>query len=69
MKRGWLLAEMPSRERLDVVAEGLPILLKSADDLLAASTELKRHPRAASILEGHATEELAKILRSCGSRR
>jgi len=62
MKRGWLLASMPSGRRLDVIAEGLPVLLKSADDLLAAATALNDHRRAASILEGHATEELAKIL-------
>lgn len=62
MRRGSALAQLSASRRLDVISEGLPILLKSADDLLNASEELRAHPRAASILEGHATEELAKIL-------
>lgn len=62
MKRGSALAQLSASRRLDVISEGLPILLKSADDLLKASEDLKAHPRAASILEGHAAEELAKIL-------
>jgi|TARA_R100000365_G_C2740034_1_gene68770 hypothetical protein len=62
MKRGRVLAQLPPAQQLDVIAEGLPILLKSADDLLLAAEQLTGHPRAASILEGHATEELAKIL-------
>jgi hypothetical protein len=62
MRRGWLLAQMPAARQLEVIADGLPILLKSADDLFLASAALTDHPRAASILEGHAIEEVSKIL-------
>ncbi|KQZ47450.1 hypothetical protein [Ensifer sp. Root558] len=62
MKRGRLLGQLSPARQLDVIAEGLPVLLKSADDLLKAADELDAHPRASAILVGHATEELAKLL-------
>ena len=62
MKRGRVLTNLPQRKQLEVIAEGLPILMKSACDLLAASKTLGEHHRAATILEGHAMEEVAKIL-------
>jgi hypothetical protein len=62
MKRGRVLANLPQPKQLDLIAEGLPILMKSASDLLAASKALGEHHRAATILEGHALEEIAKIL-------
>ena len=62
MKRGRVLSNLPQAKQLDVIAEGLPILMKSAGDLLAASRALGEHHRAATILEGHAMEEIAKIL-------
>ena len=37
MKRGRVLVNLPPSKQLDLIAEGLPILMKSADDLLAAS--------------------------------
>lgn len=45
-----------------MIAEGLPILLKSADELLTASERIEDHPRSAAILIGQSTEELSKIL-------
>ncbi|MCH7775912.1 MAG: hypothetical protein IH878_05140 [Gemmatimonadetes bacterium] len=62
MKRGRVLPNLPQPKQLDVIAEGLPILMKSAGDLLGASKALVEHHRAATILEGHAMEEVAKIL-------
>jgi hypothetical protein len=62
MKRGRVLCQLSSTEQLDVIAEGLPILLKSADELLLAAEALDGHSRAASIIKGHASEELAKTL-------
>ncbi|RUV67246.1 hypothetical protein EOA50_29680 [Mesorhizobium sp. M1A.F.Ca.IN.020.30.1.1] len=62
MKRGRTLANLPASAQLDLIAEGLPILMKSAGDLLAAARSLEGHPRSASILLGHSLEEVAKIL-------
>lgn len=62
MKRARVLPNLPQSKQLDVIAEGLPILMKSAGELLAASKTLGEHHRAADILHGHAMEEVAKIL-------
>jgi hypothetical protein len=62
MRRGATLAHLSQPRQLDVIAEGLPILMKSAEDLLSASKALVGHHRSATILEGHAMEEIAKIL-------
>lgn len=62
MKRGRVLAQLTPARQLDIVAEGLPILLKSADELMTAAEALDDHSRAAAILMGQATEELSKIL-------
>src|SRR5258708_37178734 len=65
MRRGRVLPNLPQPKQLDVIADGLPILMKSAGDLLAASKALGEHHRAATILKGHAMEEIAKILSCC----
>jgi len=62
MRRGRVLANLPQTQQLNVIAEGLPILMNSADGLLAASKALVERDRAATILKGHAMEEVAKIL-------
>ena len=62
MKGLRILANVHDNERFDIIAEGLPILMKSAEDLLLASEAFEGHQRAASILIGQATEELAKVL-------
>jgi hypothetical protein len=62
MKRGRALAQLTPAQQLDIIAEGLPILLKSAGELMAAAEALDNHTRAAAILEAQATEELSKIL-------
>jgi hypothetical protein len=48
--------------RLDFIAEGLPIILKSAQGFWNASCLLDQSRREASVLEGFAEEECAKIL-------
>ena len=62
MRRGRVIANMSADKQLDLIAEGLPILMRSAADLLSAATALSGHSRASKILEGHALEEAAKIL-------
>ena len=57
-----LLCQMSQPERLAFLAEGLPIILASAQGFWAASRELGGHAREAVVLAGHAEEEAAKIL-------
>lgn len=53
---------MPHCKRLDFIAEGLPIILDSAQGFWLAAEQLKDHPREARVLQGYAAEEAAKIL-------
>lgn len=56
------LTSLPPEQRWTILAQGLPLLLKSAEELYAASRAVKDQPRIREILEGHAAEEAAKIL-------
>ncbi|SDR15418.1 DUF2513 domain-containing protein [Pseudovibrio sp. Tun.PSC04-5.I4] len=56
------LCNMPYNDRIKFIAEGLPIILKSAQSLWHASQRLSDAPREANILIGLAKEEAAKIL-------
>lgn len=56
------LCQMSQPERLAFLAEGLPIILASAQGFWAASRELGGHAREAVVLAGLAREEAAKIL-------
>jgi hypothetical protein len=56
------LANMQPKQRWEVIAQGLPLLLKSAEGLDASSRGVKDSARSRDILEGHASEEGAKIL-------
>lgn len=56
------LCSMSNNDRLDFIAEGLPIILKSAQGFWDASRQLEKSPREASVLEGFAEEEAAKSL-------
>ena len=56
------LCQLPQQQRLDFIAEGLPIILNSAQGFWAASQKLEDLPREAKVLEGFAEEEAAKIL-------
>ncbi|MDX5955963.1 MULTISPECIES: hypothetical protein [Azospirillum] len=62
LRRGRILPNLPQSQQLDLIADGLPVLMKSAQDLLSASKRLGERGRVAIMLESHATEELAKAL-------
>ena len=56
------LCQMSQSERLVFIAEGLPIILASAQGFWYASRKLSGHVREAVVLARHAEEEAAKIL-------
>lgn len=62
MRRGRILQNLSQSKQMDVIAEGLPVLMKSAGDLLSASRNLGERGRVAIMLQSHAAEELAKVL-------
>ena len=53
---------MKHDERLVFLAEGLPIILSSANGFWSASQQLETMPREAEVLKNHAEEEAAKVL-------
>lgn len=57
-----LLCQMSPTDRLTFMAEGLPVILASAQGFWSASVALAAMPREAEVLEGFAKEEAAKIL-------
>jgi hypothetical protein len=57
------LCQLEASHRLDFIAEGLPIILRSAEGFWQSSRELRQsNGREAKVLEGFAEEEAAKIL-------
>lgn len=57
------LCQLGERERLTFIAEGLPLILRSAQRAWDAAKQLRTsNGRESAILEGVATEEAAKIL-------
>jgi len=57
------LCQLDSERRLEFIAEGLPVILRSAKDFWESSQQLRRSfAREAKVLEGFAKEEAAKIL-------
>ncbi|MEH2513680.1 hypothetical protein V1291_005034 [Nitrobacteraceae bacterium AZCC 1564] len=56
------LCQLPERERLLFIAEGLPVILDSAQSFWKAAQQLSNHHREAEVLRGFAEEEAAKIL-------
>lgn len=60
--KGALICNMPAPQRLDFIAEGLPVLFESAKSLAMASHALEAFPREAEILERQCSEECAKML-------
>jgi hypothetical protein len=62
LRRANLLCQIPPKERLDLIAEGLPIILESARGFCPASGQLAANPREAEVLEGFPEKEAAKIL-------
>lgn len=61
-RRAGILAHLKQRQRLDLVAEGLPIIAASAHGFWAASEKLEKGSREATVLEAFAEEEAAKAL-------
>src|SRR3546814_5745778 len=61
-RRAGILAHLKQRQRLDLVAEGLPIIAASAQGFWEASQKLEKGSREATVLEGFAEEEAAKAL-------
>jgi hypothetical protein len=57
-----LICNMSLDQRLEFIAEGLPILFASAQSLARTSQALKQFPREAEILGRFCEEECAKIL-------
>lgn len=57
-----VLCNMPRTGQLDLVAEGLPIILKSAQGFWNAAMQLADQSREARVLEGFCEEECAKIM-------
>lgn len=56
------MCQMPHNERLELIVEGLPVVLQSAQGFWDAAELLKERHREADVLESFAEEEAAKIL-------
>ncbi|EAT08503.1 MULTISPECIES: hypothetical protein [Sphingomonadaceae] len=61
-RQAGILCNLPTERRLDLIAEGLPVILASAESFWTAAASLTQAPREARVLEGFAEEEAAKIL-------
>ena len=61
-RRADILNQMPQRDRLAFIAEGLPIIAASARNFWDAGRKLENGSREQSVLEGFAVEEAAKAL-------
>jgi hypothetical protein len=56
------ICNLSATQRLEFIAEGLPIVFASAQSLMKASRAIAGFPREGEILERHALEECAKAL-------
>lgn len=56
------LCQMSHSERLAFIAEGLPVVLSSAQGFWQAASRMDGSGREAAVLEQHAKEEAAKVL-------
>ena len=61
-RRGHALCNMSQSQRLDFIAEGLPLIFSSMRGFWEAAERLDENPREAAVLEGFAEEEAAKAL-------
>ena len=62
LRQAKVLCQMPHEKRLNFLADGLPVIHESAEGYWKASLQLRKFPREAEVLSGHAVEEAAKIL-------
>jgi len=56
------MCQLSEKDRLSFIAEGLPIILNSAQGFWKASQQLDALPREAKVLKSFAEEEAAKVL-------
>ena len=56
------ICQMPEADRTALLAEGMPVILASAESAWEGAKALIDRPREAEVLEGLAAEEAAKIL-------
>lgn len=61
-RRAGVLCNLSRSAQLDLIAEGLPIVLNSAQGFWAAAIEISERPREARVLQGFCEEECAKIM-------
>lgn len=61
-RRADILTQLPHKERLVFIAEGLPIIAASARSFWDAAQRLEQGSREQNVLEGFAVEEAAKVL-------
>lgn len=61
-RRAYALCNMSQAQRLDFIAEGLPLILSRMQGFWGAAKSLEQNPREAAVLEGFAEEEAAKAL-------
>lgn len=61
LRQAQLLCKMSHKERLAFIAEGLPIILNSAEGYWNAACRLN-NTREGEVLQNHAAEEAAKVL-------
>jgi len=62
LKRARMIGKMPYQDRIDFIAEGLPLILKRAQALYADAQSLSESSASKAILINGAKEEAAKIL-------
>ncbi len=62
LRQARALCGMSHDDRLAFIAKGLPSILESAERYWTAAVQLKEMRREANVLQGHASEEAAKIL-------
>ena len=62
LRQAQRLCQMPQAERLEFIAEGLPIILGGAEGFWQAAGKLEENLREAVVLANQAKEEAAKVL-------
>ncbi len=61
-RRAGILCNLSRSAQLNLIAEGLPIVLASAQGFWAAASAIADRPREARVLQGFCEEECAKIM-------
>lgn len=61
-RRAGILCNLSRSAQLDLIAEGLPIILASAQGFWDGAAQIADRPREARVLQGFCEEECAKIM-------